>query len=91
MQMKCDLRRRLPIRAFRFRLGRRPIALHRDISFFFFDEHLNLTDLAQVQSAATRMLGEALGDSDVVSFTRTNTGMTYDRAKLQQAIDKNCT
>jgi VWFA-related protein len=65
------------------------IATQRFIVFLFDDLHLSFADLAQVQSAAKRMLGGSLGDSDmadVVSFSGTNSGMTRDRAKLQEAI-----
>jgi VWFA-related protein len=61
----------------------------RFIVFLFDDLHLDFGDLAQVQAAAKRMLAGSLGDSDmadVVSFSGTNSGMTRDRAKLQEAI-----
>lgn len=61
----------------------------RFIVFLFDDLHLSVADMAQVQLAATRMLEGALGGADmadVVSFTGTNSGMTRDRAKLQEAI-----
>lgn len=66
-------------------------APQRFIVFLFDDLHLSAADLAQVQRAATRMLAGALSDlemADVVSFSGTNSGMTRDRAKLQEAIMK---
>jgi VWFA-related protein len=61
----------------------------RFIVFLFDDLHLSFANLSQVQSAATRMLAGSLGESDmadVVSFSGANTGMTRDRAELQEAI-----
>jgi hypothetical protein len=45
----------------------------------------------QVQNAATMMLAESLADSDmaaVVSLSATNSGLTHDRRKLQEAVMK---
>jgi VWFA-related protein len=64
-------------------------APQRFIVFLFDDLHFSFANLSQVQSAATRMLAGSLGDTDmadVVSFSGANTGMTRDRAKLQEAI-----
>jgi VWFA-related protein len=63
----------------------------RSIVFLFDDLHLSPSDLAQVQAAWTRMLAGTPVDSDladVVSFTGINSGMTHDRAKLQEAVRK---
>lgn len=50
---------------------------------------LNTTDLSQAQQAATKLLETSLPASDVaavLSTSGTNSGLTRDRAKLQQAI-----
>jgi VWFA-related protein len=63
----------------------------RFIVFLFDDMHLSASDLLQVQKAATKMLAGSLSDSDmaaVLSFSGANSGMTRDRAKLQDAIMK---
>jgi VWFA-related protein len=63
----------------------------RFIVFLFDDMHLAASDLVQVQKAATKMLAASLSDSDmaaVLSFSGANSGMTRDRAKLQDAIMK---
>lgn len=63
----------------------------RFIVFLFDDLHLNAGDLAQVQKAATRMLGESLAPADVAAVVTTsgsNSGLTRDRAKLQESIAK---
>ncbi len=63
----------------------------RYIVFLFDDFHLSGADLQQVQGAATRMLAESLDGADVadvVSFSGISSGMTQDRAKLQEAIAK---
>jgi VWFA-related protein len=59
--------------------------------FLFDDMHLSASDLVQVQKAATIMLAESLADSDmaaVVSLSGTNSGLTHDRRKLQEAVMK---
>jgi VWFA-related protein len=64
-------------------------APQRFIVFLFDDMHLNASDLAQTQKAATKMITGALSDSDmaaVVSLSRTSSGLTRDRAKLQEAV-----
>lgn len=67
---------------------RRPSA--RFIVFLFDDMHLTFEDLAHAERAATKVLKEALVNSDlaaVVSVSgRTNSGITQDRTKLQSAI-----
>ena len=63
----------------------------RFIVFLFDDMHLDTGDLAQIQKVATKMIAEALNDSDlgaVVSTSGANSGLTHDRAKLQDAIMK---
>jgi len=65
--------------------------VQRYIVFLLDDLHVSPGDLAQVQKATIRMLPGSLTDSDaaaVVSFTGTNSGMTHDRGKLQEAIMK---
>ena len=59
--------------------------------FLFDDLHLDTGDLAQIQKVATKIIAEALNDSDlaaVVSTSGANSGLTRDRAKLQDAITK---
>jgi VWFA-related protein len=59
--------------------------------FLFDDLHLNAGDLMQIQKTATRMIGGTLNDSDlaaVVSTSGASSGLTRDRAKLQDAIMK---
>ena len=63
----------------------------RSIVFLFDDRHLAFQDLAYAQKAAVKALdGALLGPSDravVLSTTGTaNSGLTADRARLQQAI-----
>jgi VWFA-related protein len=63
----------------------------RFIVFLFDDLHLGTGDLVQVQKAATMMLAGSLADSDlaaVVSLSGTNSGLTHDRTKLQEAVRK---
>lgn len=63
----------------------------RFIVFLFDDMHLDNGDLLRVQKVATKMLGESLADSDmaaVVSMSGTNSGLTHDRATLQEAVMK---
>jgi VWFA-related protein len=67
----------------------RPTVPQRFIVFLFDDMHLSAGDLMRVQKVATKMLASSLTDSDmsaVVSFSGVNSGMTRDRAKLQEAI-----
>jgi VWFA-related protein len=59
--------------------------------FVFDDFHLSAGDLAQIQKAATKMVAGSLADSDVaavVSISGASSGLTRDRAKLQDAIMK---
>jgi len=66
-----------------------PTVPQRFIVFLFDDMHLSASDLLQVQKAATKMLAGSLSDSDmaaVVSMSGMNSGLTRDRAKLQEAI-----
>ena len=62
----------------------------RFVVFLFDDLHLSAEDLAHAKSASSKMLADALGDSDmaaVVSISgRTNSGVTRDKAKLDTAI-----
>jgi len=61
----------------------------RYIVFLFDDRHLNLSDLAITQTAATKMLDDSLGAgvyADVLSFTGVNSGITRDRVALKAAI-----
>lgn len=64
---------------------------NRFIIFLFDDRHLNSSDLAFTQKAATKLLGEPLGPTefaDVLSFMGVNSGMTHDSAELQSAVMK---
>jgi VWFA-related protein len=57
----------------------------------FDDLHLEAGDLLQVQRVATKMLAEPLADTDmaaVVSLSGMNSGLTRDRATLQEAVMK---
>jgi VWFA-related protein len=66
-------------------------APERFIVFLFDDMHLGAGDLMHVQKAATMMLAESLADLDmaaVVSLSGTNSGLTHDRRKLQEAVMK---
>jgi len=67
-----------------------PGGSQRYIVFVFDDMHLSNEDLAHAQKAATRVLAEALTDTDlavVVSLSgKANSGLTNDRAKLLEAI-----
>jgi VWFA-related protein len=63
----------------------------RSIVFLFDDLHLNAGDLMQIQKAATKMLAGVLNDSDLAAVASTSgasSGLTRDRAKLQDAIMK---
>jgi len=63
----------------------------RFIVFLFDDLHLGIGDLAQIQKAATKMIAGTLNDSDlaaVVSTSGASSGLTRDRAKLQDSIMK---
>jgi VWFA-related protein len=63
----------------------------RFIVFLFDDMHLGPGDLVHAQKAAGTMLAQSLADSDmaaVVSLSGTNSGLTHDRRKLQEAVMK---
>jgi VWFA-related protein len=64
----------------------------RFIVFLFDDMHLSLGDLAQAQKAGTKILSASLTETDmaaVVSLSgKINSGLTTDRAPLQDAIMK---
>jgi len=63
----------------------------RFIVFLFDDLHLGASDLVRFQKVATKIVTGSLADSDmaaVVSFSGTYSGMTRDRAKLQETISK---
>jgi VWFA-related protein len=63
----------------------------RFVIFLFDDLHLSVSDLAQVEKAVTGMLGNSLSATDyadVLSFSGKSSGLTRDRAKLQDAISK---
>jgi VWFA-related protein len=69
----------------------RPTAPQRFLVFLFDDMHLAAGDLMRLQPLATKVVAESLADSDmaaVVSASGVNSGMTRDRAKLQEAITK---
>jgi VWFA-related protein len=59
--------------------------------YLFDDIHLSVGDLAQIKKAGTKMMTDSLADADVaavVSISGTNSGLTRDRGKLQEAIMK---
>lgn len=61
----------------------------RFIVFLFDDMHMTAGDLTQIQKAATKMVAGSLAESDmaaVVSISGVSSGLTRDRAKLQDAI-----
>jgi VWFA-related protein len=62
----------------------------RFIVFLFDDLHLSIEDLARTKKAAAKLLGGALVDSNMVAVVslsgKTNSGLTRDRAKLQDTI-----
>jgi VWFA-related protein len=63
----------------------------RFVVFLFDDMHISSGDLMQLQKAASKIVAQSLADSDksaVVSFSGVNSGMTRDRARLQDAIAK---
>jgi VWFA-related protein len=64
-------------------------APQRFIVFLFDDLHLNNGDLLRVQKVATKMLSQSLTNADmaaVVSLSGMNSGLTHDRAKLEDAV-----
>jgi VWFA-related protein len=69
----------------------RPAAPQRFIVFLFDDMHISAPELMRLQQVAAKMIDGSLGDSDlaaVVSFSGLNSGMSRDRATLQEAIMK---
>ncbi len=67
------------------------VAPQRFIVFLLDDRHLTFGNLAQVQKAAIQILPRSLAESDmaaVVSTSGTNSGLTRDHAKLQDAVMK---
>ena len=68
---------------------RPPIMPNRFIVFLFDDMHMSIEDLVQTQKASAQVLASSLTDSDmaaVVSMSGlVNSGLTLDRAKLQEA------
>ena len=68
-----------------------PIAFEHFVVFLFDDLHLSAADLMQAKKASTAMLGSSLAPTDmaaVVSLSGSNSGLTRDRAQLQQAVGK---
>jgi VWFA-related protein len=63
----------------------------RSIVFLFDNMHIGEGDLLRTQGVATKMLATPLADTDaaaVVSMSGVNSGLTRDRAKLQETIMK---
>jgi VWFA-related protein len=63
----------------------------RYVVLLFDDLHFEAGDLARIQEIAKKVVAQSLSESDmvaVVSFSGTYSGMTRDRAKLQQAISE---
>jgi VWFA-related protein len=71
-------------------VAQRPLSpSQRFVVFVFDDVNLSSSELAQSQQAAIKMLQTTLPSSDMVAVLSTsgsNSGLTHDRAKLQQAI-----
>jgi VWFA-related protein len=66
-----------------------PSPAQRFVVFLFDDLNLSSSDLAQAQLAATKILDASLPSSDtaaVLATSGTNSGLTRDRGKLQNAI-----
>ena len=67
-----------------------PASRHRFIILLIDDMHLDFGDLVHTQRAAVKALDEILAESDdavVISLSgKTNSGLTHDRATLQNAI-----
>jgi hypothetical protein len=60
----------------------------RFVVFLFEDMHLNSSDLAQLQKAASKMVTDSLTDSDmaaVVSISGASRGLTPDREKYKKS------
>ncbi len=63
----------------------------RYVVLLFDDLHFEAGDLARIQEIAKKVVAQSLSESDmaaVLSFSGTYSGMTRDRAKLQQAISE---
>ena len=63
----------------------------RFIVFLFDDMHLSASDLMQIKKAATNMVAGSPTKADlaaVVSMSGVSSGLTHDRAKLEEAITK---
>ena len=63
----------------------------RFVVLLFDDLHFEAGDLARIQEIAKKVVAQSLTESDmaaVLSFSGTYSGMTRDRAKLQQAISE---
>jgi VWFA-related protein len=68
-----------------------PAATQRFIVFLIDDMHLSAADLMRVQKIGTNILADSLAARDmaaVVSISGTNSGLTRDRAKLQDVMQK---
>lgn len=65
--------------------------VERFVVFLFDDVHLSAGDLSLIQKAGTKIMSESLADTDmaaVVATSGVSSGLTRDRAKLQDAIMK---
>ena len=63
----------------------------RFIVFVFDNLHLGYAELARAQKVVSKIFAEAISETDmaaVVSLSGTNSGLTYDTAKLQEAVNK---
>jgi len=68
-----------------------PGAPQRYVVFLFDDLHIAGSELGRIQKVAQKVVAGSLADSDiaaVVSIAGTNSGMTRDKAKLQDTISK---
>jgi VWFA-related protein len=67
-----------------------PVVPERSIVFLFDDMHISAGDLALVRKAAANALTGTMSDSDIAAVVslsgKTNSGLTRERDKLQQAI-----
>jgi VWFA-related protein len=67
-------------------------AAERFLVFMFDDMHLSFSDLAQARKTLVNALAETLTASDMAAVVstsgRTNSGLTYDRTKLQETITR---
>ena len=63
----------------------------RFIVFLFDDMHFEPAELLRIKIVATKILGDAVGDSDmaaVVTTSGTSSGLTRDHAVLEGAVQK---